>query len=428
MLVWRIIRSVLFTCCCLAALAACAGGTTPAAVPTPETNPPGVVTLVLWHGWSGAARQALTRLVDRFNQTHPTTRIFAQSMPLASMGGDLRAAAAAGTGPHLILLPSGWVGSLAADDVLLPLDTLLPPADQQALLPVTLGAAQAQGRDKAAQLYGLPVNFDTLALFYNNANVLAAPASTADMFTLAHGLSEAGANPPRWGLALNLSVETTIGYMYAFDGRVFDEKGALVLGGTGRKGTERWLQWLADLNGDPQLLARPNSSVAVDGDIKNGQALMTFAWAHQLAEYQQLWGDKLGVAPLPKLAETNRQPVPYVQSDLLAVNTRASAAEQSAAAGFMRFMVSEEAQRELLSIGMQPANKAMKLDGADPLHAAARVFRQQAERAQPLPNGVDRATVREELWQMQRAVLEGRTTPADAVSEADARLRAALQR
>lgn len=428
MVVARAIRSVLLCCLFLSLLAGCASGDV--ADPAPTTLPAGAgaTTLVLWHGWSGVPYQALTRLIDRYNQAHPEGRIFAQSMPLASLGGDVRAAAAAGTGPHIVLVPSGWLGSLAADNVILPLDTLLSPAEQRPLLPVTVGAAQATGQDGKPHLYGQPLCFDTLALFYNKDNVLAAPSSTADLFDLARGLSDPDATPPRWGLALNLSVETTIGYLYAFDGRMFDDQGELVLGGTGRAGAERWLEWLASLNADQRLLARPYSSVEVDRELKNSQALMTFAWAHQLAEYRQLWGDKLGIAPLPKLSETNRAPQPYVQSDVLAINARASTAEQRAAADFLRFMASDEAQSQLLAAGLQPASQQLKLDGDEPLQVAARTFREQAASAQPLPNSPERALLREEIWQMQRVVLEGRTQPADAVTEADNRLRQALQR
>ncbi len=415
--------------CLLLCLVGCA--VDPAAstlAPTPEANVSPSATLVLWHGWAGPARQTLTRLIDRFNQTHPAHRIFAQSIPLATFSSDLRSAALAGTGPHIVLMPSGWVGGLAADEVLLPLDGVLTPDDQMAMLPATIGSAQVQGADGAKQLYGLPICFDTLALFYNKDNVLTPPETTTDMLDLARGLSEPSASPPRYGLALNISVDTMIGYLYAYGGRVFDDRGQLVLAGEGREGVEKWLTWLAELNGDQRLLVRPYSGVQVDRELKSNQALMTFGWAHQVGEYRRLWGDRMGVAPLPKLAETNLLPTPYVQSDVLAINSRLSAPDQQAAAEFLRFMASPEVQRDLLLLGgLQPARKGLNLDGDDPSLAIARAFQAQAEHSIPLPNTPARAILRDELWQMQRQVLEGRSTPQDAVTETDARLRAALQ-
>ena len=411
----------------LSLVGGCASGASlPAATPAVvgAANP---TTLVLWYGWSGVPRQALTRLVDRYNQVHPEGRIFAQPMPLATMNSDLRTSAQSGSGPHMMLLPSGWIGGLAADQLIQPLDSLLLAADQQPLLPVTLGAAQSLDRAGARHLYGMPLTFDALALFYNKANVITPPTTTAELFALARGLSDSAANPPRWGLAVNLSVETTIGYLYAFDSRVFDQQGQLVLGTSGRAGAEKWLTWLASLSADQRLLARPYISVEVDRDLKNSQALMTFGWAHQLTEYRQLWADQLGVAALPKLSETDRLPLAYVQSDVLAINTRVSPAEQQIALSFMRFMTGTEAQGELRDAGMQPANQTISLEGDGIPMQAARMFRSQAASSQPLPNAPNSAALREEIWQMQRTVLEGRTLPADAVTEAETRLRSLLQ-
>ena len=417
----RFINFLLF----LALLVALAGCTNQAQTPIAPTAAPvaAAPTLVLWHGWSGVARQALTRLVDRYNQAHPEGRVFAQPMPLANLASDLRAAASAGAGPHLVLIPSGWLGGLAADETLLPLNTLLSDAERAATIPAALGAAQASGLDGNLQPYGQPITFDTLALFYNRQNVLRPPESTADLLSIARGLSEPTATPPRWGLALNLSVETAIPYLYAFDGRLFDDQGQLVLGDAGRAGTERWLEWTAAMNADGQLLARPYKSVEVDRSLKSGQALMTFGWAHQMAEFRQLWGEQLGVAPLPRLSETDRAAAPWLQSDVLALNARISPADQQAAVEFLRYMAGDEAQRELLAAGLQPASATLPLEGEDALTAAARSFRQQAATAQPMPNSFNRAQLRDDIWQMQRAVIEGRSTPADAVTEAVERIK-----
>jgi ABC-type glycerol-3-phosphate transport system substrate-binding protein len=403
-----------------------------ASAPTPSADPTapigGAVTLVLWHGWSGGARQSLSRLVERFNRQHPGGRVSLQSIPLATFDGDLRAALNYGGGPHVVLIPSTWVGSLAASGVLLPLDDLTA-AEQGALLPAALGAARAPGADGKQRLYGLPVSFDTLALFYNTANVLTPPADTDALIRSAHGLSDP--NAPRWGLAINLSLENTIGYLYAAGGRVFGDDGTVVLAGAGRAGAEQWLAWLQRLQGDPQILARADTSIQLDRELKDGHVLMAFDWAHQIGLYRSLWGDKLGVAPLPRLSATGRVPQPYLKSDVLAINARASAAERDAALAFLRFMVAAEAQSELLGGGLQPARADLKLDGAgvDPTSArAASAFRQQAAQSQPMPNAAtgERETVRRELALMQRQVLRGEASPADAVTEADRRLREQL--
>jgi maltose-binding protein MalE len=400
-----------------------------ASATTPPTPPPGSSgsgnTLLLWHGWGGPERLALARLVDRFNEQHPNGRVLLQTMPLATFSNDLRTAAIAGTGPHLMIIPNSWVGGLADAGALLPLDDLVDQPTQDAMLPATLGGARAADRQGASHLYGLPISFDTLALFYNTANILSPPDTTADLITGARGLSDPSA--PRWGLALNLSLDNTIGYLYAFDGRVFDDDGRLALGSSSREQTEKWLNWLRTLNGDTQLRAHPASSIGVDRDIKYGRVLMTFDWAHQISVYRSLWGGGMGIAPLPRLSETGKQPRPYVKSELLAINTRVGPAERAAAAEFLRFVSSADAQRELLNADLQPARANLALDGDDPQHVAARVFRAQAQQGLPLPNDLGRGIVDAELRLMLERVLMDQASPADAIAEADQRIREKLK-
>src|SRR4029079_3741497 len=110
-------------------------------------------------------------------------------------------------------------------------------------------------------------------------------------------------------------------------------------------------------------------------------------------------------APLPRLSDTGQAPRPYVKSDLLAINARANTAERAAAMQLLRFMISQEEQRDLLQAGLQPARRDLNLDGDDPQHAIARAFRSQAEQAVPLPNSLTHNVVDEELRIMLERVL-----------------------
>ncbi len=413
----------------VALLAGCEPGSAPetSSAPTIAANPSSIGPLLLWHGWSGNDRQALGRLVEQYNRQQSDGRIVLQSVPLASFAAELRAAVAAGSGPHLMLIPNTWIGGLAEAGVLLPLDGLIPAQEIDALLPVTLAGAQARDADGALRLYGAPVRFDTIALYYNAANLTVPPADTAAMLAVGRGLSDPEAQPPIWGLALNLSHDNMIGYLYAFDGRIFDEEGKVALGTTGRAGAEQWLAWLIALHNDPRILARSESSILVDRELKDGRAIMTFDWAHQIGVYRGLWGEQIGVAPLPRLSETGNAPRPYVRSDVLAINSLAGISEREAAARFIRFMIGVEAQSVLLQSDMQPASRTLALTGDAPQEIAARVFRTQAEQGIPMSNSSMRPFVEQEIRRMQRQTLLGLIAPADAVTEADRRLRERLE-
>lgn len=417
-------------CLFLVFLAACSAAAPAALTPTagavlPSERRP--VTLFLWHAWPGTEQRTLLTLVERYNRTHPQTQIVPQARPLASLTRDLRAAMLEGNGPHLVILQSHTLGGLVQSGTLLPLDDLVSAAERERLLPAAVGGAQVTRADGGTSLYGMPLTFDTLVLYYNKLNVAVPPADTNALLRIARGLTDARTKPPVWGLALNLSLDNTIGYLYAFDGRIFDAQGNLVLGSSGRAGTERWLQWLSVLRNDPQILAVPDG-ISVDNAIMAQEALMTIDWSHAMSGYRALWAENMGVAVLPRLSDANQPPSPYVQSDVIGISTRVvDSGEQSAAVDFIRYLLSEEAQAQFLAGGRQPVLRDLKLDSAVPEQEVARVVRAQGEQGQPMPNNQQMNEVVWEVLQlMQQNVLRGLTPPADAISNADAVLRARL--
>jgi arabinogalactan oligomer / maltooligosaccharide transport system substrate-binding protein len=406
-------------------LGACAAPATPAA--TPVGTGSSVATLILWHGWAGASYQALSQLVESFNRQHSHGRIVLQSIPLTGYPAELLAATRAGSGPHLALFPNTWLGTFAATNSILAIDEIISPAELSDILPTALGGASISDTRGQMRLYGVPLSFDTIALAYNSSNLLAVPADTNALFSSARGLSAPDANPPIWGFAVNLSLDTTIGYLYAFEGRIFDDQGALVLGSSGRDGAERWLNWVYQLSIDQRMYARPDSNIAVDYELRSGHVLSTFDWAHGIERYRRAWDTNLAVAPLPRLAETGLLAKPYVRSDILAINARASEPELSAARDFLRFMIGETAQRALLQANLQPS-RSLAFEQQDSQAAIVQAFRSQADQGQPMPHGVERSIVEQELRLMQQQVVNGLASAGDAVSETEQRLSQRLRR
>ncbi|NTV63313.1 MAG: extracellular solute-binding protein [Oscillochloris sp.] len=430
------IRHLLVICLALLSLVACAGAGAPGAVsapvPTAATVERGRTVLVLWHAWPAPRSQVLASLVERYNRSHPSVQVVLQAHSVATISGDLAQAISEGGGPHMALLQSHTIGSLAEAGALLPLDDLVSDADLSQLLAAAVGAARLANTSGGA-LYGLPISFDTLALYYSRANFASAPPSdTNSLLVVARGLTDTQSDPPTWGLALNLSLDRTIGYLYAFGGRVFDEQHTLVLGGTGRAGTEAWLSWLVSLHSDTRILASTDG-ITIDHALMSRQALMTFDWAHALLTYSDLWQEHLGVAPLPKLSDGNQAPKPYVQSDVIALNARIGTAERQATVDFVRYLLSAEAQSGLLQAGLQPTLISLDLATVEgvsaPIRAAALVFRSQAEQGLPMPNSREaNDLVWTTLSDMHTNTLRRLLSPAQAVSDADTILRARLGR
>lgn len=389
------------------------------------TNQP--LTLVFWHALPLSEQPLLLTLVDRYNQTRVQVQVVPRAISAASLGRDVQAAAMAGHGPHLMLLHNHTIGDLAADNLLLPLDDLVSPTTRNQLLPAAIGGGQVQDLDGTSHLYGLPLTFDTLALYYRKDLVDTPPQDMETLLRVAHSLTEPSPTEPQprqWGLACTLSLDKTIGYLYAYGGHIFNTEGHLVLGSEGRAGTERWLRWLQRLHQDSQILA-VRDDITVESVVKAQQAAMTIDWAHALPSYHALWGDNLGVAMLPTIQK--QPPRPYVQSLVLGINARSTPYEQQAALDFISYLLSNEPQKTLLEGGQQPVLLNLGINGPPPQRQAAHVFRAQAGRGQAMPNSpAMQDIIRDELERMQVTVLQGLVGPSEAVTYADTALRERL--
>ncbi|WP_129674073.1 extracellular solute-binding protein [Candidatus Chloroploca sp. Khr17] len=427
------LRSLLLAWLMAVLLVACSTSSTSPPPTSSAVAPSERTVLILWHAWPRAEAQVLAVLIERFNRTTPGVQIVLQTRPAATLRSDLALAVAEGGGPHVAIVPSHTLGGLRDEAVLLPAEDLIPARTVAQLLPVAVGAARTATADGPA-LYGVPLTFDTLALYYNRANFTGAPPSDLDpLLATARGLTVTSSNPPIWGLAYNLNLDRTLGYLYAFGGRVFDDEGAIILGLDGREGTEAWLNWLLQLREDPRLLARLDG-VRVDNAVMAQQAVMTIDWAHALPVYQTIWPGNLGVMPLPHLSGSNQQPQPLVQSDVLVFNARlGEQAERTAASALATYLLDEVAQRELLRAGRQPVLLSLDLEAEDTdldpeLRNAAIAFRAQAQVGLPMPNSrIANEVVWNILLDMHSSVLRRLLTPEQAIEQADGMLRSRLE-
>ncbi|NNJ10852.1 extracellular solute-binding protein [Chloroflexales bacterium ZM16-3] len=423
---------LLVTWLALLSLIACAASPSAVGTPSPTVGASerAKTVLVLWHAWPYPEDRALAALVERYNRSNSAVQIVLQAHSVAAITSDLSTAVSEGGGPHMAILKSHTLGGLAESGAIMQIDDLLPESDLGQLLPAALGGAQLPTATASA-LYGVPITFDTLALYYNKANFAAAPpADTSALLAVARGLTDTRSDPPTWGLALNLNLDRTVGYLYAFGGRVFDGDRNLVLGLDGRAGAEAWLGWLESLHSDERILAS-SDGIAVDNALMTHEALMTFDWSHAMGAYRDLWQENMGVAPLPRLSDGDRAPQPYVQSDAVVLNARIGAPERQAAVDFIRYLISVDSQADLLRAGRQPTLRSLDLasvEGVDPqIRDAAIIFRGQAAQGQPMPNSRQSNDI---VWgalsDMQANVLRGLLPPAQAVSDADAALRTRL--
>jgi ABC-type glycerol-3-phosphate transport system substrate-binding protein len=267
--------------------------------------------------------------------------------------------------------------------------------------------------------YGVPITYAIPVLFYNTRAVLQAPQTTDDMLVMARALH----NPPDWGLGADITFDTFGGYLAGFGGVVFDADNQVVLGTSGRDGAERWLAWLATLNADPDLLTRLHGVLAVERTVGAGQLAMVIDSSARRSTYQQVWGDALEVAPLPRYAQGDTDVAPVLSSTAVVLNQRLTADEVRAAQSLIDTLLSSERQISFAQNGIQPVNRTVD---TSTLPGVAAIQRAAGVAVAPSPLML-RYDVQRVLQTAIRQVLAGVVTPTDAITTADSQLRAIVE-
>lgn len=154
--------------------------TTPAEGAAPERADADLVV------WADALRtDALQDVAAAFGEENGIT-IAVQTVSEETLRSDFITANTAGNGPDIVVGAHDWIGTMVQNGAIDPLS--LTEADQAKYLDIAL-----QGVTYNGQVYGLPLNFEAVALYRNTDLVAEAPATVEDL--VATGTASGAANP-----------------------------------------------------------------------------------------------------------------------------------------------------------------------------------------------------------------------------------------
>ncbi|MGB9723427.1 MAG: sugar ABC transporter substrate-binding protein [Chloroflexia bacterium] len=374
----------------------------PSPSPFPTATPAATVDLTVWHTWDAAEEALYRRLLADYRRQHPQVVVHLRRFPVGEVLAEYEAAVVEGTGPDLLVGWSHWIAPLAERQALMPLEDLLEQDFWASFYPFALEGVRAQGH-----LYAAPYACETVALYYNRDFVLEPPTNTAALLDLAAtwpGQEQAG-------LAYPLSFYNTVGYLYAFGGRLLDEEGRPALDTLEMRA---WLRWLQTVQAAPGVVATGSYGQA-DTLFKSGVVAMAVNGSWVLPDYLQALGsERLGVAPLPMLSETGVWPGPLVGYRVLLVNPALLSAHPQATLDLLRFLSGPQLQEErLVQLGEVPTWRGLDLSSR-PLQAA---FVRQAELGRPRPLNRREEALWDPLESLLYNVLERRMPLEQALQE-----------
>jgi arabinogalactan oligomer/maltooligosaccharide transport system substrate-binding protein len=364
--------------------------------------------LTVWHAYRGDEKAAFEKVVAQFNAKQKDIAVKTLAVPYDAYADKITASVPRGKGPDVFIFAQdrlgGWV---EAGQTIEPIDFFLEDKTVNSLVPGMMAAMTY--RDT---VYGLPLNYKSIAMIYNTALVKTPPKTTADLVKLAKGMTDASSG--RFGLAYEYSnFFFHAALMNAHGGQVFAPGPTPVIDSPQNvAAVKTMLKWYKQ---DGILPADPSSTL-IASLFNEGKAPIVFSGPWFLGEVQDKV--KYAIAPLPLVSEAGNKPMkPWLTVEGVYVSAGSKSKEQ--AYKFAEYLVSPEAALVLaLEGGQLPTNKAIYTDPRVMKNATLQGFRKQLDTAVPMPNYAEMTLMWSPVTTAMNKIVKGSATPEAALKEA----------
>ena len=372
--------------------------------------------LTVWHAYRGDEKTAFEKVVAMYNAKQKDVAVRTLAVPYDAYADKISASVPRGKGPDVFIFAQdrlgGWV---EAGQTIEPIDFFLDDKVTAQLVPGMMKAMTY--RDT---VYGLPLNYKSIAMIYNTALVKTPPKTTGELVKLAKSMTDAKTG--RFGLAYEYSnFFFHAALMNAYGGQVFGPGAVPTIDlPQNVAAVKTMLKWY---KADGILPADPSSTL-IASLFNEGKAAIVFSGPWFLGEVQDKV--KYAVAPLPTVDETGGKPMrPWLTVE--GVYVSAGSANKEKAYDFASFLVSKEAALVLATEGGQlPTNRAVYDDPRVMANPTIQGFRRQLETAIPMPNYAEMTLMWSPVTTAMNKILKGSATPEQAFKEAQATVKASI--
>jgi arabinogalactan oligomer/maltooligosaccharide transport system substrate-binding protein len=366
--------------------------------------------IVVWHAYRGDEKAAFEKVIGMFNASQGKVVAKTLAVPYDAYADRITASIPRGRGPDLFIFAQdrlgGWV---EGGQTVEPIDFFVTDETVAQLVPGMMDAMTY--RDT---VYGLPLNYKSIAMFYNTALVKAPPKTTGELVKLAKGMTNAQAG--RFGLAYEYSnYFFHAALMNAFGGQVFAAGAKPVIDSKQNVAAiNLMMKWFKQ---DGILPAEPSSTL-VSTLFNEGKAAIVFCGPWFLGEVSDKV--KYAIAPLPTVDEAGGKPMrPWLTVE--GVYVSAGSRHKEEAYSLAEFLLSKDAALVLaLEGGQLPTNKAIYADPRVAKSPTLSGFRKQLDTAVPMPNYAEMTLMWSPVTTAMNKIVKGSATPEVALKEAQA--------
>ncbi len=264
------------------------------------TEADGPVEITYWLWQDDATDGTWTDLAEEFNSSQNEVHVVLETIPLDQYQNQLVSSAMNGTGPDAARSKDWWLGQFAPEGAIADLSAYVDEwKGAEDVVDSLWATGQLPGEDA---VYMMPHQYTTLYLYYRTDYFeelgLEAPKSQQDLLDASKALTDAG----HFGIDVRGGAggqDQWLAWMYAGGASVVDDKGEVVLDDADAvRVNEDYLSIVTDLEAAP-----PGSITAAFADVKTnfveGLTGMMIHHPGSLKEMQSVFGDNLGVVPIP---------------------------------------------------------------------------------------------------------------------------------
>jgi len=391
----------------------------------------GVIHLTLWQGVNPPPnRDVLQKLVDRFNQEHPTIQVESLYVGQSDQQTPKVLAAIVGNAaPDLLWFAPMFTGQLVELEAVRPLEDWLTNSG----LKEQISPALLESMTWEDHIWSIPFGTNNVGLFYRPslfqaAGIRQVPQTWEELRTVAKQLTNEATG--QHGMVLPLgkgewTVFTWLPFMWSGGGELTEANPADASAPPRvtlqNQGAIAALHFWQDLMADGSVVfSAPERGYEVDGFLA-GKVAMQLTGPWTLGQLQAT-GVDFAVMPIP---EGVRRATSTGGENLFLL--KSTPEREAAALTFMAFVLSEEFQTQwAIETGYLPVNTRSRqsqpyLDFMAE-QPAVEVFLEQADygRSRPIFPGYSR--ISDSLGRAIEAVLLGKSAPEDALEEAQRRL------
>ncbi len=360
---------------------------------------------VVWHAYRGAEEKALKKLVESWNEEHPSQPFKLLFIPYEVYASKVDNDIPRGNGPDVFISAHERIGQWAASSLIEP----WPVDSLQGYHPKTLDAVRYQQKS-----WGVPLAYKSLVLFYHRKFVKQPPESVEEMLDVAQRVTDAPAG--RYGLvyeAANFYMHAP--WLTAFGGEVFDDEGKFALNSPEVAASYAFAE---DLVLTRKIVPEDASGSLVTHLFNSGDAAFAINGPWFLGELDK--DLDFGMVPLPPLAKTGLPASPFLTVDAAFVSARSTHKED--ARQFALYISNHDSSLIRAREGLQPVATLSVYDDPEiQKMGQLMTFRKQLDHTLPMPNRPEMNAVWEPANQALRQVLRGSVEPAMALKQAEQR-------